>query len=217
MGWQDHYRLNHQRKENATFRDSIFSLKISKMPKTPEPPFVVNSICELHNLLSLPKPEHPLVSVVNIKNIKPSGKSGLVLNFYSIWLEKNVESKVRYGQTYFDFDEGSMIFLSPGQVVAGEGHETTEYGWGVIFHPDFIKHYPLAKIIKDYGYFSYSVHEALHLSEKEETMIAAIMQNIKLEYSSIIDHYSQDVIISQIETLLNYLYFVRLKVGNKNR
>jgi AraC-like DNA-binding protein len=174
------------------------------MRKTSSAPYVVNSISELHRLLSLPKPEHPLVSVINLKDIKPSGKKSLVLNFYSVWLEKNVESKIRYGQNYFDFDEGSMIFLSAGQIISGGSHEKTEYGWGLVFHPDFIRYYSLAKIIKSYGYFSYAVNEALHLSKKEKTMIISIMKNILKEYSSRIDHYSQDVIISQIELLLNY-------------
>jgi AraC-like DNA-binding protein len=164
----------------------------------------VNSISELHRVLSLPKPEHPLVSVINLKDVKPSGKKSLVFNLYSVWLEKNVESKIRYGQNYFDFDEGSMIFLSPGQIISGGSHENTEYGWGLVFHPDFIRNYPLAKTIKNYGYFSYAVNEALHLSKKEETMVISIMKNILKEYSSGIDHYSQDVIVSQIELLLNY-------------
>lgn len=174
------------------------------MKKLSNSPYIVNSISELHRLLSLPAPEHPLVTVINLKDIKPSGKKSLVFNFYSVWLEKNVESKLRYGQNYFDFDEGSMIFLSPGQVISGGSHESTEYGWGVVFHPDFIRHYPLAKIIKNYGYFSYAVNEALHLSKKEESMIISTMKNISKEYSSRIDNYSQDVIVSQIELLLNY-------------
>ncbi|HET7001653.1 MAG TPA: helix-turn-helix transcriptional regulator [Puia sp.] len=174
------------------------------MKKLSNSPYIVNSISELHRLLSLPAPEHPLVTVINLKDIKPSGKKSLVFNFYSVWLEKNVESKIRYGQNYFDFDEGSMIFLSPGQIISGGSHENTEYGWGVVFHPDFIRHYPLAKIIKNYGYFSYTVKEALHLSKKEEMMIISTMKNIMKEYSSRIDNYSQDVIVSQIELLLNY-------------
>lgn len=174
------------------------------MRKTSSSPNIVNSISELHRLLSLPKPEHPLVSVINLKDIIPSGKESLVLDFYSIWLEKNVESKIRYGQNYFDFDEGSMIFLSPGQIISAGSHKKTEYGLGLVFHPDFIRNYSLAKIIKSYGYFSYAVNEALHLYKKEETMIISIMKNILKEYSSRIDNYSQDVIISQIELLLNY-------------
>jgi AraC-like DNA-binding protein len=136
--------------------------------------------------------------------MQPSGKKSLVLNFYSVWLEKNVESKIRYGQGYFDFDEGSMIFLSPGQVVAAGSHKNTVYGWGLVFHPDFIKNYPLAKAIKGYGFFSYAVNEALHLSEKEETLIVSIMENILHEYRSSVDHYSQNVLVSHIELLLNY-------------
>lgn len=171
---------------------------------TTNAPYIVNSISELHRLLSLPRPEHPLVSVINVKEMRPSGKSSLVLNFYSVWLENNVETKIRYGQSYLDFNEGSMVFLSPGQVIGTGNHKKTEYGWGLVFHPDFIKHYPLAKAIKGYGYFSYAVNEALHLSEKEETMINTIMENIRHEYRSIIDHYSQNVLISHIELLLNY-------------
>ena len=188
------------------------------MRKTSSPPFIVNSISELHRLLSLPKPEHPLVSVINLKDIKPSGKKSLVFNLYSIWLEKNVESKIRYGQSYFDFDEGSMIFLSPGQIISGGSHEKTEYGWGVVFHPDFIRNYSLAKIIKNYGFFSYAINEALHLSKKEESMIISIMKNILGEYSSRIDNYSQDVIISQIELLLNYCnrFYGRQFITRKN-
>jgi AraC family transcriptional activator of pobA len=174
------------------------------MRKILNQPHIVNSISELHRLLSLAKPEHPLVSVINLKDIKPSGKERLVFNFYSVWLEKNVEAKIRYGQNYFDFDEGSMIFLSPGQIVSAGSHYQTEYGWGLVFHPDFIRNYALAKIIKNYGYFSYAVNEALHLSPKEEKMITSIVQNILKEYRSIIDNYSQDVIVSQIELLLNY-------------
>lgn len=188
------------------------------MKKTESAPYIVNSISELHRLLSLPKPEHPLVTVINLKDIKPSGKKSLVFNFYSIWCEKNVESKIRYGQNYFDFDNGSMIFLSPGQVVSTGSHAKTESGWGLVFHPDFIRHYPLAKIIKGYGYFSYAVNEALHLSEKEEKMITTIMQNILKEYRSIIDNYSQDVIVSQIELLLNYCnrYYNRQFITRKS-
>jgi AraC-like DNA-binding protein len=165
---------------------------------------MVNSVSQLHQLLSLPKPVHPLISVINLKDIKPSGKESLVFNFYSIWSERNVESKIRYGQNYFDFDEGAMIFLSPGQVVSTGGHKQTEYGWGLVFHPDFIRTYPLAKTIKGYGFFSYAVNEALHLSESEEKIVNAILENITNEYQSRIDDFSQDVIIAQIELMLHY-------------
>lgn len=167
-------------------------------------PFMVNSVTQLHELLSLPKPEHPLISVINLKDIKPSGKESLAFNFYSIWLEKNVESKLRYGQRYFDFDEGSMIFLSPGQVVSSGNHKQTEFGWGLVFHPDFIRTYQLAKTIKGYGFFSYEINEALHLSESEEKTLNTVLENIATEYRSRIDDFSQDVIVAQIEVMLHY-------------
>jgi AraC family transcriptional activator of pobA len=174
------------------------------MENSVDQPYMVDSVSQLHQLLSLPKPGHPLVSVINLKDMKPSGKKSLVLNFYSIWQEKNVESKLRYGQNYFDFDEGSMIFLSPGQVVASGSHKQTEHGWGLVFHPDFIRTYPLAKTIREYGFFSYAINEALHLSELEEKILNGILENITNEYQSRIDNFSQDVIIAQIELMLHY-------------
>ncbi|HWD88343.1 MAG TPA: helix-turn-helix domain-containing protein [Mucilaginibacter sp.] len=174
------------------------------MGKPAHQPYMVNSVSQLHQLLSLPKPVHPLISVINLKDITPSGKESIVFNFYSIWQEKNVESKLRYGQNYFDFDEGSMIFLSPGQVVSSGNHKQTEYGWGLVFHPDFIRTYQLAKTIKGYGFFSYAINEALHLSESEEKILNGILENITNEYQSRIDDFSQDVIVAQIELMLHY-------------
>jgi AraC-like DNA-binding protein len=147
---------------------------------------------------------HPLISIIDLKDIKHSGKESLMFNFYSIWTEKNVESKLRYGQNYFDFDEGSMIFLSPGQIVSSGNHRQTEFGWGLIFHPDFIRTYPLAKTIKEYGFFSYAINEALHLSDSEEKILSTIRENITNEYQSRIDDFSQDVIIAEIELMLHY-------------
>jgi AraC family transcriptional regulator, transcriptional activator of pobA len=177
------------------------------MKKSSRGPYIVNSISELHRLLSLQKPEHPLISVIDLKETRSSAgeiTDSVIFNFYSVWLEKDVKTKLRYGQQYFDFEEGAMIFIAPGQVLSTYGHPHSASGWGLVFHPDFIRSYPLAKIIKTYGYFSYAVNEALHLSEKEEVMITTLMKNILQEYRSVIDNFSQDVMISQIETLLNY-------------
>ncbi len=181
----------------------------------------VNSIAELHHRFSLPAPEHPLVSVINLKDMKSprdENISGVVFNFYSVWLEKEVKGKIRYGQGYFDFDEGKMIFIAPKQVLSTSDHEQTNSGYGLVFHPDFIKGYPLAKAIKNYGYFSYAVNEALFLSEKEEEMIISVMQQIMQEYRSNIDRYTQDVIVSHIEVLLNYSnrFYGRQFITRKN-
>lgn len=81
---------------------------------------------------------------------------------------------------------------------------TNVEGWMVVFHPDFIQNYPLAKRIKEYGFFSYAANEALHLSEREETVIYGLLQNLQHEIEAMIDNYTQDVVVSHIDLLLNY-------------
>lgn len=183
---------------------------------------IINSITELHRRFSLPAPEHPLVSVIDLKemqvNRNGSSATSVAFNFYSIWLEDDVQEKIRYGQSYFDFDEGKMIFIAPKQVLSSSDHQQTNKGYGLVFHPDFIKGYPLAKAIKNYGFFSYAVTEALFLSEKEEETIVSVMRAITQEYHSNIDKYSQDVIVSHIEVLLNYSnrFYGRQFITRKN-
>ena len=178
------------------------------MKKTTNPPHVINSISELHRILGLPKPEHPLVSVINLGDVTchfDESLTSVIYNFYSICIKKGFAGTMKYGQNYYDFDEGIMTFFSPGQVISTITPEDMSLsGWWLVIHPDFIQHYTLAKSIKDHGYFSYAVNEALHLSEKEEALTATIFQNILQEYRSSIDGYTQDVIISHIELLLNY-------------
>ena len=178
------------------------------MKKLNAQPYSINSVSEIHRILGLPKPENPWVSVINFDEIQCFADDSLksvVYNFYSICIKKDFKGKLKYGQNYYDFDEGVLTFFSPGQVVTTELTDDLKLsGYWLIIHPDFIQSYPLAKTIKDYGYFSYAVNEALFLSEKEETMIAAIMKNIEQEYYCNIDQYSQDVMISHIELLLNY-------------
>jgi AraC family transcriptional activator of pobA len=178
------------------------------MKKETHQPYMMNSISELHRILELPKPEHPLVSIINLDEIKCYAEeqlSSVVYNFYSVCIKKDYNGKLKYGQSYYDFDEGVMTFFAPGQVLATDiTGDLTISGWWLVIHPDFIRNYPLAKTIKDYGYFSYAVNEALHLSEKEESMIVSIMKNIAEEYRSGIDGFSQNVMISHIELLLNY-------------
>jgi AraC-like DNA-binding protein len=100
-----------------------------------------------------------------------------------------------------------MFFMSPGQVFGVEidnGSALKHSGWLLLVHPDFLWNTPLAKTIKQYEYFDYSVNEALYLSEKEEVTIISLMQNMEQEYRSNIDKFSQDIIIAQLELLLNY-------------
>ncbi|GAB3510691.1 helix-turn-helix domain-containing protein [Spirosoma knui] len=178
------------------------------MKKTATAPHVINSISELHRLLSLPRPEHPLVSMINLSDLRTSCSElvgSFVYNFYSICIKKDFAGKLKYGQNYYDFDEGVMTFFSPGQVIATDATDQIALnGWWLVVHPDFIQGYPLARRINEYGYFSYAVNEALHLSEKEEAMIASIVKHIEQEYHSAIDTFSQDVIVAHMDVLLTY-------------
>lgn len=168
---------------------------------------VINSISELFKLSDLPKPKHPLIGLINLDEVGnpyASEAVNLVLNFYTISLKNCEDGKMKYGQNYYDFDEGMLAFMEPGQVIFSEGGSNNATGWWLVFHPDFIRNYPLGKSIKEYGFFSYAVNEALHLSEKEQEMMESIMKNIEDEYNHSIDHFSQDVMISHLELLLNY-------------
>jgi AraC family transcriptional activator of pobA len=188
-------------------------------------PHKFETLSDIHRVLGLPKPLHPLISLVEIKDnaMDLSQMPGsFIHDFYKISYKKNLTGKIKYGQSYYDFDEGGLLFKAPNQVSAkGEdGHDHT--GFTLLFHPDFLAGYPLAKKIKQYGFFSYSVNEALHLSEKEKATIISIFKNIEEELQNRIDDFSQDVIISLIETLLNYSnrfykrQFITRKPANSN-
>ncbi|MDN3551724.1 helix-turn-helix domain-containing protein [Mucilaginibacter aquaedulcis] len=171
-------------------------------------PHRIKSISEFHQFRALPKPEHPLISVINFENIKKlrdDEPKSITLDFYSISLKRNINAKMKYGQQQYDFDEGIMFFISPGQVFSIEGgRELKHSGWCLLIHPDFLWNTALAQKVKQYEYFSYAVHEALFLSDKEETTLINILQNIEQEYRSNIDKFSQDVIIAQLDLLLTY-------------
>ncbi len=132
----------------------------------------------------------------------------LIYDFYSISMKRVKSAKFKYGQQASDFDEGVLFFISPGQVFGMEIEKGVVIerpeGWMLLVHPDFLWGTPLAKSIKQYEYFGYSVNEALYLSEKEETMLNTIVQNIEQEYHANIDRFSQSVIIAQLELLLTY-------------
>jgi AraC-like DNA-binding protein len=131
----------------------------------------------------------------------------LIFDFYSIALKRNFNGKMKYGQQAFDFDEGIMTFMAPGQVfgITVEAGEALRHsGWMLLLHPDFLWNTPAAKGIQQYEYFDYAVFEALFLSDEEEQIIVALMQSIAQEYHSNIDAFSQRIIIAQIELMLSY-------------
>ena len=168
-----------------------------------------NTISQFHAMSGLPKPEHPLVSLVDYGLVEyqtDEKEISWVQHFFTIGLKRNIQGKFRYGQQQYDFDEGLLSFVSAGQVVhlTAEKPKVKPTGFLLLIHPDFIWNTSLAKNIKQYDFFGYAVNEALFLSEKEEAVITDIFLNIQREYHSNIDKFSQTIIISQIELLLNY-------------
>ncbi|MGK4566466.1 helix-turn-helix domain-containing protein [Flavobacterium sp. 3HN19-14] len=186
----------------------------------------VTSISEYRQLRGLPAPEHPLISIIDYAGIqRPADISEVnwVMDFYFISVKRGIGAKLKYGQQKYDFDEGVMFFIAPGQVfrIEPDAHSAEERsGWVLLVHPDFLWNSALAKTIKQYDFFGYSVNEALFLSGKEEITLNSIIANIRQEYHSNIDAFSQGIIISQIETLLNYAQrffqrqFITRKIAN---
>lgn len=170
----------------------------------------IKSITEYHRFRGVPNPENPLISLIDYSKVKfpEDGKPvNIVMDFYSIALKRNIGGKLYYGQQVYDFDEGLMSFIAPGQVLRVEidpDIPNNRSGYLLQIHPDFLWNSPLAKSIKKYDFFDYSINEALFLSEKEEGIIINIFENIKQEYHTNIDKFSQDLIIAQIELLLKY-------------
>jgi len=179
------------------------------MKKEENSPHKFDSLSDVHRAFGLPKPLHPLISLIDgadqrLEIHRPSGSH--VLSFYKISYKAKLSGKVKYGQNYYDFDEGGLLFAAPNQIVGGndDGDVRDCSLFTLLIHPDFFLTYPLARKIKQYGFFSYATHEALHLSDKEKETIISIFKIIEEELNSRIDDFSQDVIISQIELLLNY-------------
>ncbi len=169
------------------------------------------TISEFHQFRDLPKPQHPLMSIINVANVthlSADEPKALSFDFYTVAIKRVQNAKVKYGQQPFDFNEGIMSFMSPNQVISiavdNKAEALIQSGWVIYIHPDFLWNTPLAKTIKQYDFWSYSLHEALFLSDKEEAIINSIIQNIEQEYQANIDKFSKQIIISQIETLLNY-------------
>lgn len=177
---------------------------------TGKAPHRIKTIPEYHRFRGLPAPEHPLISVIDISTVthfRDDEPRPLVTDFYFVGLKRNVNARMKYGQQDYDFDNGVLSFLAPGQVFSLEaepGGELKHTGWVLMFHPDFLWNTPLAQKITRYEFFGYAVNEALHLSEREEAVLHRILQTIAQEYRSAIDKFSQDIIVSQLDTLLTY-------------
>ncbi|HEX8429053.1 helix-turn-helix transcriptional regulator [Hymenobacter sp.] len=175
---------------------------------------VLSTVTEYARFYGLPAPAHPLLTLIDLAYARelagtqklPSITTPVVQQLYTIFLKRGLKGTLYYGHQSYDFGEGVLGFVAPGQVFAVD--ETLDAsgveGWLLVFHPDLLTKYPLGKKIASYGFFSYEVHEALHLSAQEEGVLDSLLQGIKGEYERPIDAFSQDVLISQLDVLLNY-------------
>lgn len=185
--------------------------------------YQVKSVSQYHQLCGLAKPLHPLVSVVNLAEIDFFKSEDFwkhyANNLYTISIKKGMNSKLIYGQTEFDFDDGVLVVTAPKQVISIEKLEKVQLtGYKLLFHPDFVQGYSLAKNIHNYGFFSYTNNKALFLSDKEEQIILNLFKSIEQECQNNTDQFSQDVLIANIELLLVHIdrYYNRQFLTRKN-
>jgi len=149
---------------------------------------------------------HPLVSVFDFSKMKLIPEARAVYGFYCVFLKEAKCGDLKYGCNYYDYQEGTLVFLAPGQIV-GIGNKpgaATPKGWGLLFHPDLIRGTSLGQNIKKYTFFSYEANEALHISEKEREVVMDCLENIDHEVKHSIDKHSKTLIANNIELLLNY-------------
>ena len=170
--------------------------------------FRIESITQIHEKMDFEKPAHPLISVVDVSQWEVSEEMVGVKyssNLYSIAL-KDKSCGLQYGRNTYDFGEGVLIFMGPDQVASSMRAQARGevQGWMIFFHPDLIRNTHLGEVIDQYSFFSYDVHEALHLSEQEQDTITDCINKIKGETNERIDNHSQRVIVSNLELLLNY-------------
>lgn len=162
----------------------------------------------MHKTLSYDTPMHPLVSVIDFSKITCplKGSPKVVVGFYCIVFKNDSKCKWKYGRNSYDFQEGTLIFLAPGQVleVDTDDNESASNGWGLFFHPDLLLGTNLRLDSSEYSFFSYDVHEALHISDREKETLYDLVKKIETEIAQNIDRHSQRLIVSNIELLLNY-------------
>lgn len=173
----------------------------------------IRKVSEMHQMGALPKPKHPLVSVIYNRDLKTAaGMQGIriVNHLYTIiFKSSNVCSSFSYGRSSYDHEEGTMVFTAPGQVMEfdngdAESQEIDPDGWSLVFHPDLFRKSGLAEKMKRYSFFHYASNEALHVSDQERSSIEDLLEKIVEEYSQMLDRHSQHLIVSNIELFLDY-------------
>jgi AraC-like DNA-binding protein len=149
---------------------------------------------------------HPLVTVIDLSKAKPMAAKTFNFGMYAVFLKELNCGELKYGRNHYDYQEGTLVFIAPGQVMGLQPNVKTfePKGWALLFHPQLIEGTPLGNHIKDYSFFSYDVNEALHLSEKERQIVLDCFEKIHYELEQSIDKHSKKLIASNIELFLNY-------------
>jgi AraC-like DNA-binding protein len=149
---------------------------------------------------------HPLVTVIDLSKAQPMAAKTFNFGLYAVYLKELNCGELKYGRHQYDYQDGTLVFIAPGQVMGVQPNVKTfePKGWALLFHPDLIKGTPLGKRIQDYSFFSYDVNEALHLSEKERQIALDCFAKIQYELEQSIDKHSKTLIASNIELFLNY-------------
>lgn len=166
---------------------------------------IISSVSDYNKMMNH-ETLHPLVSIIDFSKSDPISQYKRSYGFYTVFLKDVMCGDMYYGKNNYDYQEGTLVFIAPGQVygINNDGTYTQPGGYALIFHPDLIKGTNLGKNIKDYSFFSYDVHEALHLSEKEREIILECFKNIRLELDQAIDKHSKSLIVNNVELFLNY-------------
>ena len=166
-----------------------------------------DTITDLMQRLQLNPPAHPMITLVNYDEIEIDLRDAghwFVLDFYKITFKKDFKGSVKYGPGTYDFKEGGMAFLAPGQTAQMTSDPNDYQGYALYFHPELLVRHPLAQNIHHYGFFNYTVAEALFLSAKEKHTMEMLFKAISTELENNIDQFSEDVLVSQLELLLNH-------------
>lgn len=171
----------------------------------------IKTLTQLFDTLGLEKPTHPLIGIIDVTRLEELSEAQkeafegvkMTSDLYSIIL-KDGDCGMQYGRNKYDFEEGVLRFIAPNQIVSSSTHTPSTYGFMLVFHPDLIRNFDLGKTIGQYNFFSYAVHEALHLSKQEENTLLEIAKNIEKELESNIDKHTQEVVVTNLQLLLNY-------------
>ena len=166
---------------------------------------IIDSISQ-YNALMGQETLHPLVSVIDFSKTKPMKHVRMNMGFYTIFLKDVICGDLKYGRNYYDYQEGTLVFIGPGQVIGidNNGEDFKPKGMALLFHPDLIRGTSLGHNIKDYTFFSYESYEALHLSDSERQIVFDCLDKINFELGHAIDKHSKTLIVANIELFLNY-------------